>query len=178
METPEIHALTRIRWDFFGTLTFKSSRLPESIRRAMWITYLRIVGKNFRVPFHSLLWALRRETGEQFGRVHFHFLLGWSGHRTAVNKSTCFWLMKTWERIGGGHARVRVYDPTLDAGSYLTKSLGISPADSFESAKFGAVNSELTLSHSIAEVHRWDAMRQTALRLGRHPKGSEQLASA
>jgi hypothetical protein len=26
METPEIHVLNRINWQFFGTLTFKSER--------------------------------------------------------------------------------------------------------------------------------------------------------
>ena len=58
-----------------------------------------------------------------FGRRHFHFLV--AGARVAlVNLSTCFWIADKWEKLGGGMARIRVFDSGLNAGSYILKRSG------------------------------------------------------
>ena len=44
MEIPEIHILSKIDWQFFGTLTFKSERLPERVRLALYYALLRTGG--------------------------------------------------------------------------------------------------------------------------------------
>jgi hypothetical protein len=75
METPEIHVLNRINWQFFGTLTFKSERLPERVRLAMFFAYLRQFCRQFGLKFPKLLWCLRQEQGELTGRRHFHYLI-------------------------------------------------------------------------------------------------------
>ncbi len=41
METPEIHLLIQVRWQFFGSLAFKQERLPEGVRLSMLFATLR-----------------------------------------------------------------------------------------------------------------------------------------
>jgi len=73
---------------------------------------LRRAARCFKKDFHQLLWTLRAENGERAGRAHFHFLL--AGFET---KAACFFLMDRWEKLGGGMARVSVFDPRLNAGT-------------------------------------------------------------
>ena len=155
METPEIHLLIQVRWQFFGSLTFKQERLPERVRLSMLFATLRAAAAEFRVYFPRLPWCLRQERGEQFGRRHFHFLLA-GLPRHAVNPSTCFFLMAQWERIGGGMARVTVFDPTLNGAGYVLKCLGNSPdlGDIYESSKFGGRQCELMLSDGAQALLR------------------------
>ena len=156
METPEIHILSRIDWQFFGTLTFKSERLPERVRLALYFALLRCVAAEFRVYFPRLLWCLRQETGEQFGRRHFHYLLA-GLPASGVSKTTCFYQMSTWEKLGGGMARVSEFDPLLNGEGYILKCLGYADAgDYYESAKFGG-HCQLMLSHSVLKVVRANA---------------------
>ncbi len=147
METPELHLLTQVRWQFFGTLTFKQERLPERVRLSMYFAILRKAAAEFGVYFPRLPWCLRQENGEQFGRRHFHFFLA-GLPRHAVNRTTCFFLMAQWEQIGGGMARVKEYDPMLNGVGYVLKCLGYGPdpGDLYESAKFGGRQCELMLS--------------------------------
>jgi hypothetical protein len=120
METPELHILNKIAWQFFATLTFKSERLPERVRLPVFFAMLREFRAQFDLEFPYLLWCLRQERGESLGRRHFHCLL--AGVRGAlVNLTTCFWLMDKWEELGGGMARIHVFDPRLNAGSYILK---------------------------------------------------------
>jgi hypothetical protein len=89
METPEIHVLNRINWQFFGTLTFKSERLPERVRLQMFFAYLRQFCRQFGLKFPKLLWCLRQEQGELTGRRHFHYLIAGAAASLA-NLTTCF----------------------------------------------------------------------------------------
>ena len=152
MESPEIHVLNRIRWQFFGTLTFKSERLSERRRYHMAYAHLRQIAKQFRVPFKGLLWVLRQEEGEMFGRLHFHYLLAGLDRRN-VHPTTCHWIMNQWEDIGGGMARVSRFDPRLNAGAYLLKDLSFDDSSlaggAYESAKFGSGTCQLTIAHSV-----------------------------
>ena len=158
MGAPELQILNKIAWQFFATLTFKSERLPERVRLSLFFALLREFCAEFDLKFAYLLWCLRQESGETFGRRHFHFLLG--GAREAlVNLTTCFWLMDKWEKLGGGMARIHVFDSRLNAGSYILKRNGFSNAvdlgDAYESAKFASKACELMLADRVWRVAGW-----------------------
>lgn len=160
MESPEVHILSQVRWQFFGTLTFKSERLPERVRLAMWFALMRRVASEFRVHFCRLPWCLRQERGEMFGRRHFHFLL--TGlPRMNVTRTTCFYMMATWERVGGGMPRVRRFDHKRNGVDYVAGCLGglALCEDVYESAKFGDRSIELMLSDGLQKILRSITMR-------------------
>lgn len=153
MELPEIHVLNRIRWQFFGTLTFTSERISQRRRYHMWYAFLRRTAKQYRMPFSRLLWVLREEQGEKFGRVHFHFLLAGLERRN-LNRSSCFWLIDQWKQRKGGMAQVTLFDPRLNAGGYILKDLAnfddsTLGGGAYESAKFGSDTCQLTIAHSV-----------------------------
>ena len=130
----------------------------------MYFALLREFARQFELKFRFLLWCLRQETGEQFGRRHFHYFL--AGARGAlVNQSTCFWLMDRWEKLGGGMARVHVFDSGLNAGSYILKRngfTGVDLGDSYESAKFSSKACELMLADRVWKVAGWRSEYETA----------------
>jgi hypothetical protein len=161
MESPDIHKLRLIDWQFFGTLTFKSERVPERVRLSAYLAMMREVAKQFRVFFPHLLWCLRLENGEATGRRHFHYLLA-GLPRQAVTITTCFFQMSAWETAGGGMARVHRFDPRLNGAGYLLKCLGeqTDAGDSYESAKFGGCHCQLMLSNAAEEVIRLRSMRE------------------
>ena len=68
METALTYTLQRVHWQFFGTLTFKSARLPERVRVTMFFALVRCVCRWHKVPFRKCVWALRQER--------------WRNHRT------------------------------------------------------------------------------------------------
>ena len=160
MESPDVYILSQVRWQFFGTLTFKSERLPERVRLAMYFALMRRIASKFRVHFRRLPWCLRQERGELFGRRHFHYLL--TGlPRMNVTQTTCFYMMATWERLGGGMARVRRFDHRLSGVDYVAGCLNGSTLgeDGYESAKFGDRSSELMLSDGLQRILRSITMR-------------------
>ena len=147
METPEAFHIGRMGWQLFGTLTFKSERLPERVRLAMWFAFLRQTGKRLSAKFPRLLWCLRQEQGEIGGRRHFHCLL--AGLPPAqLCPSLNFELMALWERLGGGWARVMRYRDDLDGVGYVLKGLGYASQSeqNYEMRKFG---SESLPPHSV-----------------------------
>jgi hypothetical protein len=161
MESPDIHKLRLIDWQFFGTLTFTSERLPERVRLSLYFALMRKVGKQFRVFFPSLLWCLRMEQGEMTARRHFHYLLA-GLPRQVVNPASCFFQMQTWEKVGGGMARVHRFDSRLNGAGYILKCLGetTDPGDSYESAKFGGGHCQLMLSNAAEKVMLRRSMRE------------------
>jgi len=144
VKNPESYQLERLPWQLFGTLTFTSERLPEAARIKMWFALARQSSSAFRVYFPSAIWCLRQELGEATGRKHFHYLFG-GLPQSAITQSTCFAQMAMWERLGGGMARVRVYDGAQNGVSYIAKCLGSEAKDSYEFSKF-ASSSDLMLS--------------------------------
>jgi hypothetical protein len=68
MEKPELIHLSRIDWQFFGTLTFRAAEVPERIRLSMWFAYCRKAAAHFRLFFPKLPWCLRQEEGESTAR--------------------------------------------------------------------------------------------------------------
>lgn len=188
METPDVYQLTRIRWQIFGTLTFRSERLPEKVRCEMWFSHVRQTCKNFGLYFPKALWCLRQERGEATGRRHFHYLFAGLPEK-AVTESTCFAQMAQWERLGGGMARVRVYNRSLNGVGYLTKCLGKSVgADQYEMNKFGLDSAETTLAkgaqamleRKIREAGRYiqrQEKRQSSTTLAVQASGVSEMSS-
>lgn len=146
-----MRVLAKVHWQLFGSFTFKSERLTDRVRVTMWFSLLREVANASQVSLQHLLWCRREELGEVGKRLHFHALIG-GLPRKRIHLGTCFQLMRQWERVGGGHARVRVFDPNgLDAA--IVYSLhGLAGDDFYESSKFN--RAQLTLSESTRAVVR------------------------
>lgn len=158
MEIPEVHVLNLIHWQFFGTLTFRSSRLSDRKRFGMWFALLRKISRQYQVPFKRLLWVLRMEDGEKTGRTHFHYLLAGLDRRFE-NPTSCFWLEHCWkEKVnGGGFSKVTVFDPRLNAGAYILKDLAQFNDSTlgggfYESAKFSSEACQLTIADAVWKV--------------------------
>jgi len=151
LESPDLLLLCGVRWQFFGTFTFKQERLPERIRQAMFNAAFRQLARAQHLYFPRLPWCRREELGEQLGRRHYHFLLTGLPAR-AANISACFFLMHTWEKLGGGMARVRLYNQAQDGLAYVTECL--SGPDAYETSKFAEGLSHLTLSDGLWRMLR------------------------
>jgi hypothetical protein len=83
----------------------------------------------------------------------------------AVSPTTCFWLQDKWEKLGGGMARIHVFDSRLNAGSYILKRSGFSESvggDVYESAKFSSKACELMLADRVWKVAGWRSGYETA----------------
>jgi len=155
VQNPELFALSSVDWQFFCTFTFRQERLPERVRKAMFIGLLRETANNSGLHVNRIMTALRQERGETFGRLHYHALIaGLPLHYK--NWVTCNSTEKLWVKLGGGHARVTEYNPTLSGVDYILKE-GDEMARSFatrwagdyhELTKFGG-SCDLTLSESL-----------------------------
>jgi len=166
---PVSKVVSRVDWQFFSTLTFKGKVPRQGVQASAFFALLRTTANDFGVHFKRLLWVLRFESGEVTGREHLHALIaGLPAH--AVSEKTCFAMMSYWERLGGGMARIRVYDPSLGGVDYIVDSVGEqslrglangsldsttdrSRANSYEVGKFGG-NCEVMFSHSM-NLHLW-----------------------
>jgi hypothetical protein len=151
LESPDLLMLCGEHWQFFGTLTFKQERLPERVRQSMFNAAFRQLAKELHLHFPRLPWCRREELGDLLGRRHYHFLLTGLPAR-AANLSTCFFLMHAWEKIGGGMARVRLYNQGQDGLEYITKCLH--GGDAYETSKFAEGLSHLTLSDGLLRMLR------------------------
>jgi len=152
IESPDISVLEPVEWQFFGSFTFKREHIPERVRLGMWFALARIVCKWHHVYFPRLLWALRQESGELGDRLHFHALIGGVPAR-AVQTRTCFAIMAAWESVGGGMARVRVYDSSRNGAAYILECLSNEQGmNAYESAKFGSARCHLIVAKSVKAV--------------------------
>ncbi len=171
MHNPELHSLSRVEWQFFCTLTFRSENLTDRVRLSMFFSWLRTSAELSGVHFKRLLWCLRREKGEGTGRLHYHVVIA-GLPSSYCNRITCFALMAKWEKLGGGMARITQYVGTLDGIDYILKGAesGSQAArwagDYHELSKFGE-SCEVTLSVSAIAY-----LDQRGL-LGRRGKGYE-----
>ena len=90
-----------------------------------------------------------------FGRLHQHFLLQLED-RSFVNLGTCFTLAVKWgQEMGGGMARIRLFDPRLAGVDYTCKNLG--GGDTYEAKKFNEASARLMLSHRLQEILKREA---------------------
>ena len=162
METALTYTLQRVRWQFFGTLTFKSAKLPERVRLSMFFALVRTLCRWHKVPFRQCVWALRQEHGEIGGRLHFHFLIA-GLPPYAVQDATCMSLKAQWEVLGGGMARVRKYDSREPGLEYLLKCLHVPDAGAnlYEVTKFSHSADEVMLSNSIWQPENLSRLSET-----------------
>lgn len=145
MESALLHTLQRFEWQFFGSQTFRSERLPEAVRLKMWHSFMRETASWSHVSPKKLIWALRMEHGESTGRLHFHFLLGNFPAAYHV-RERAFAMMGVWQAYGGGITRVRPYKPVGDATGYIMKCLGIEGANLYEGRKFSKTSESVLIS--------------------------------
>lgn len=147
------YSLARIRWDVFGTLTFRSVPSPKRAYGRAW-TFMRQAAELLQRPYSQLLIALRAEHGEMTGRFHFHFLLGGTNARNTI--TLAHQLEHLWFGLFGQGAisKCRPYDRSRAGVAYVTKCLkGTEGANRYELNKFNLADT-VTLSRSVFRVMR------------------------
>lgn len=141
--------LGRVRWDLFGTLTFKGRVPPERHRlKPVW-RHFNAAATLCARPYGQLLIALRSEHGELGGRFHFHYLLGGTRSNNLITLSHR--LEHQWQSSTGAIAKIRPYDDSRSGVAYITKNLDGS--DVYEMNKFNLAQ-EVTFSRSVGRVIR------------------------
>ena len=143
------YTLDRIRWDVFGTLTFKGCVPRRGIAYGHAWRHFRQAAELTGQPYARLLIALRDELGEATGRFHFHYLLGGTETRNAI--TLAHRLEHAWKGQTGAFAKVRPYDCSQAGVPYITKCL--SGADVYEMNKYISAD-QVTLSNSVYRVIR------------------------
>jgi len=162
--SPELEGLRGVPWQLFCTFTFKdcgpAGLIPSPRKRStMLFSTFRDLASFSGIHFRSLLWLVRGEFGEIGGRFHYHALIA-GLPPSAVTTRRCLSLMSQWESHGGGMARVRLFDDSLDGVSYCLKDVGVGAlagANAYELSKFGGA-CDVTLSKSLLEAFergRW-----------------------
>src|SRR5579871_1719496 len=144
------YSLARIRWDIFGTLTFRSVPSPKVAHGRAW-ALMHQAAELVQRPYSRLLIALRAEHGEMTGRFHFHFLLGGTQTRNGITLS--HQLEHLWFGMMGGISKCRPYDRSLAGVAYVTKCLRLTGANVYEVGKFNLADT-VTLSRSVFRVVR------------------------
>jgi len=171
------YSLARLRWDVFGTLTFKGS-VPSTKRcfgRA-W-AHMHQAAELSKRPYSELLICLRPELGEEFGRFHFHYLLGGTLLANAITLS--HQLEHHWFGLfgQGAIAKCRAYDHTLHGVEYVTKCLsqGTLGKNEYELRKFN-LSDAITLSDSCFRVIRsLDQWGQRIAQRNAKKRGGDEL---
>ncbi len=177
MSASLLHHIQRSEWQFFVTCTYRNSRtMSEKVRRSMQFQWLRRLAamhggeKSADAAFRDLTWILREEFGEVTNRLHWHALV--SGMKSSlVRPTTCLFMMGYWEGIGGGMARIRVYDAGQDGASYVTKGLTedaftTNGANRYEVGKFNGDESLMLIpSNSLLDQWKRVAFESGRLRL-------------
>jgi hypothetical protein len=119
----------------------------------MFVALVRTQARSFGVHFSRILWCLRRERGESTGRLHQHAVI--AGLHPYAGARNCLALMSQWESLGGGIARVSVYNSSLDGLDYILKGSGLTESkatrwagDYHALSKFGG-SCDVTLSKTV-----------------------------
>jgi hypothetical protein len=73
METALTYTLQRVHWQFFGTLTFKSAKLPERVRVAMFFALVRCLAAGTKSPFASASGLCARKAAKSPDAFTFTF---------------------------------------------------------------------------------------------------------
>jgi hypothetical protein len=127
METADAYILSKIRWQIFGGLSFKTPNCPEDRRLARFFALIRATAKDFHVYFPNLPWCLRLERGPIGGALHNHFLLAGLPDE-GLSPSTCATMLERWTgRFGGAPSEIVLFDPSKGGGDYVTKGLSSKP---------------------------------------------------
>lgn len=162
MEKPDVYILSQVAWQFWITLSFKSDALQsEKLRQSLWFALLRGLAGWYRVDFNRLLWVRRAELGETSARLHWHALLAGLPDE-AKHRATCFSIKNYWEKVGGGMARVYMYDRGRSALDYMFKGQAAlegthhisDGAEHYESGKFGKSDRVTFSEGTVRLLHR------------------------
>jgi len=171
MHNPELHSLAAVNWQYFLTLTFKAENHCQRFGPSMFLALVRIQARSFGLHYRRMIWCLRREAGEGTGRLHYHAVI--AGLPPSAGERNCHAICSQWESIGGGIARVSVYNGSLDGIDYILKGSGLTEStakrwagDYYELTKFGG-SCEVTLSESLVQ---YLGNRQQA-----GPRGQEEI---
>ena len=140
-----------VGFGYFCSFSFKSEKHCARFGPQMFVALVRTRARSFRVHFSEILWCLRRERGEATGRLHLHAVI--AGLPPSAGARNCVALMSQWESLGGGMARVSVYNSSLDGLDYILKGSGLTESkatrwagDYHDLSKFGGSCGVLTLS--------------------------------
>lgn len=170
----ELEILARCeRWQLFGSGTWSTPIEPSrNHQRKIMHAYLYECCNLFSIPFRRFVWATRHETGEMFGREHYHWLIG--GVDFKASPSNCFQLNQLWDSFPkAGYSRHYLYDNSQSGVSYITKCLSAESAlrDSigaqvYEVRKFTPKSSpwgesEVTLSDALLRLVGGRRIRST-----------------
>jgi hypothetical protein len=146
--------LARVRWDMFGTLTFRSVPSPKRAFGRAW-ALMHYAAELCERPYSELLIVFRAELGEMMGRFHLHCLLGGTYTRNEI--TLAHQLEHHWFGLfgQGAIAKCRAYDHKLAGVAYVTKCLtqGTLGANEYELRKFNLADT-VTLSNSVLRVIR------------------------
>lgn len=164
-------------WQHFATLTFKNPLPPSPARKRMLFAWLRSVCSLRGCRWSALRWLCREEAGEATGRYHYHVLLNGlppDGVTLAAN----FILMHAWEKLGGGMARVFIFNGALPGVEYVMKGLSkldgrSHGAQCYELGKFAAVEEVTGLIPARSLLWKWQKGVETNRR---HRKAHEMRA--
>jgi len=154
LPTGLVYSLRMVRWQLFGTLTFRTPIPSRSCRFSLVEAHFQRVAKSVGREPHLMLTALRDEKGEINGRPHFHYLLGGC---PSVNNLHSFAakVESDWRRETGCIASVRPYDNRQSGVAYCFKCLGypsdLSGANLYETGKFRGAD-EVRLSGSVGRL--------------------------
>lgn len=111
-------SLSRIRWQFFCSFTLKLELKNDDWAIKKFFALSREVCRWNHVHFKKLIWCLRSEDGEKTGRRHYHALITGLPEYT-IHVGTCMSIKNQWEKLGGGMARVYVFNPSLGGVDYI-----------------------------------------------------------
>jgi len=159
MALPESIILSRYRcWRVFGTGTWCSPVVPGPMQqRKLLFAFLYATAKMAGIPFRRLVWATRHESGEKFGREHYHWLIG--AQEWTPTLADMFRQNRLWDNQPKcGFSRNHQFDERLNGVEYVTKCLSGSGlrdtlgGDFYECSKFSQRGSEVTLSNSLARA--------------------------
>ena len=153
MHNPELHALAAVPWQYFCTFSFRSEKHCARFGPQMFVALVRIQARSFGVHFS------RNPLVPAAGAWRVHGpVASTCGNRGAApfaGARNCLALMSQWERLGGGIARVSVYNSSLDGLDYILKGSGLTEStakrwagDYHELSKFGG-SCDVTLSESV-----------------------------
>ena len=149
------YSLARVRWDVFGTLTFRSVPSPNN---CVWPGLGADApggGAGPAALFSASDCVARGAGGNDGQRFHFHFLLGGTQARNEI--TLAHQLEHRWYGLFGQGAisKCRAYDRSRAGVEYVTKCLseGCWGANEYELRKFNLADT-VTLSRSVFRVIR------------------------
>ena len=119
---PDALALRKFPWQLYVHLTFLPAWSLRDMNDKRFRATLRLVERAHKIPKWSLEWFLALEHSEA-GRPHLHGLIyGIPAGR--LNGHLLRLVQAAWMKKGGGFASVKLYNPSQDGISYVTKDTG------------------------------------------------------